>query len=189
MAALIFVNRRLAGALLMAQGAGRIDAEASKSRDERGDECRAEEQADGGAEGRGIGRLYVEEKRGQQPTGGESADRACHDTQDGGNQRLTEPSAPRGVSRSRRAPLSSRSRDGAARRCTTPARRSRSGPGTSRCRQRPGARPCGSARTRATSIAPAPSSTRRSATCPSRDSGGWPSSGPGSLARLASSEA
>ena len=34
--------------------------------------------------------LHVEEKRGQQPTGGESADRASHDTQDGGNQRLTE---------------------------------------------------------------------------------------------------
>ncbi len=67
-------------------------------------------------------------------------------------------SATRRVSRSRRAPLSSRSRDGAARRCTTPARRCRSVPGTSPCRQRPGARPCGSARTRATSIAPAPSS-------------------------------
>jgi hypothetical protein len=67
----------------MAQGDGRIDAEASKGRDERGDECRAEEQAVGGAEGGRIGRRHFEEKRGQQSTDGESADHASHDTQDG----------------------------------------------------------------------------------------------------------
>ena len=74
----------------MAQGDGRIDAEASKGRDDRSDECRAEEQADGSAEGGRIGRRHFEEKRGQQPAAGERADRASHDTQDGRNQRLMD---------------------------------------------------------------------------------------------------
>ena len=74
----------------MAQGAGRIDAEAAKRRNERGDECGAEEHADGGAEGGGIGRRHAEEKRGEQSAAGQSADRADHDAQDGGNQRLTK---------------------------------------------------------------------------------------------------
>ena len=77
-------------ALLMAQGDGRVDAEASKGREERGNEYRAEQQADGGTEGRRISRLDAEEKRGQQPTGGESAQDASHEPQHGGNQRLAE---------------------------------------------------------------------------------------------------
>ena len=62
----------------MAQGAGRIDPEASKSRDQGGDECGAQEQADGGAEGRRIGGRHFEEKRGQQPTAGKGANRPAH---------------------------------------------------------------------------------------------------------------
>ncbi len=75
------VRRGRPGALLVAQGDGRIDADASKGRDERGDECRAEEQADGGAERGRIGCRHFEEKRVEQSAEGESADRAGHDTQ------------------------------------------------------------------------------------------------------------
>src|SRR5688500_2515204 len=82
--------------LLVAQGAGRIDAEAFEGRDQRGDECRAEEQADGGAEGGRIGRRHFEEKRGEESAGGESANGASYDPQDGGKERKSGVEGKRG---------------------------------------------------------------------------------------------